>query len=87
MVKRGQQLRRKVAAKILKKEGNEEIEENNQTTRWKEAKSNLEEEDTNKKKINQRWDQPSNKAITRSISPETVQSSWMYARMLMGKEN
>ena len=34
-----------MAAKILKKEGSEEIEEDNQTTRWKEAKSNLEEED------------------------------------------
>ena len=38
------------------------------------------------KTINQRWDQPPNKATTRSTSPETGQSSWMYARMLMGKE-
>ena len=45
MVKTGQQLQGKVAAKILKKEGSKEIEEDNQTTRWKEAKSNLEEED------------------------------------------
>ena len=83
MVKTGQQLRRKVAVKNLKKEGSEEIEEDNQTTRWKEAKSNLEEEDKNNKTINQRWDQPPNKATT---SPETIQSSWMYARMLVGKE-
>ena len=86
MVKTGQRLKRKVAARNLKKEGSEENKEDNQTTRRKEAKSNLEEEDKNNKTINQRWDQPPNKATTRSTSPETVQSSWMYARMLMGKE-
>ena len=45
MVKTGQRLKRKVAARNLKKEGSEENKEDNQTTRRKEAKSNLEEED------------------------------------------
>ena len=40
----------------------------------------------NQPTINTRWDQPPNKVTTRSTSPETVQSSWMYARMLVGKE-
>ena len=49
MVKKGQRLKRKVAAIKMKKEGSEENKEENHTIRRKEAKSNLEEED----KINQ----------------------------------
>ena len=86
MVKIGQQLMRKVAANNEERGQRKKHKEDNQTTRWKEAKSNLEEEDKNNKTINQRWDQPPNKATTRSTSPETVQSSWMYARILMEKE-
>ena len=86
MVKTGQRLKRKVAVRNLKKEGSEENKEDNQTKRRKEAKSNLEEEYKNNKTINQRWDQPPNKATIRSISPKTIQSSWMYARMLVGKK-
>ena len=82
MEKTGQRLKRKMAVINLKKEGSEENKEENHTIRRKEAKSNLEEEE----KINTKWDQPPNKVITRSTNPETVQSSWMYARMLVGKE-
>ena len=43
-----------MSAKKLKKEGSEEIEEDNQTTRWKEAKSNLEEGGENHSIINKK---------------------------------
>ena len=43
MVKTGQRKKRKVAVIKMQKEGSEENHEKKHTTRWKEAKSNLEE--------------------------------------------
>ena len=83
----GYQLRRKVAANNEERGQRKNHKEVNQTIRWKEAKSNREEEDKQSTgQSTNRWDQRPNKATTRSTSPETVQSSWMYARMLMGKD-
>ena len=83
-----QQLRRKVATNNEERGQRKNHKEDNQTIRWKEAKSNREEEDKQPttRQSTKRWNQPLNKATTRSTSPETVQTSWMYTRMLVGKE-
>ena len=69
----------------MKKEGNEENQEEKHTIRRKEAKSNLEEGGENQPIINKRRDQPPNKVTTRSTSPETIQTSWMLRKDANGE--
>ena len=87
-MKTGQQLRRKVAAKNLKKEGSEEI-----TKRTIKQQGGRRPNPTEKKRTNSQQDNQPKGGINfqtrrplEALVSKTFQSSWMYIRMIINKE-
>ena len=82
----GQRKKMKMAVIKMQKQGSEEKQEEKAHNKVEGGQIQPRRRGRNHSITKQRWDQPPNKVTTRSTSPETIQTSWMYTRMLVGKE-